>query len=161
MYIYIYIYTYVCTHIWIVNICIYIYIYNHHHNNNNNHCNNNSCLHFSICARHPCAGAILILSVSFQCFPIVISLQLSYKEYLLSEGNPLQVGDLGLVVALVANVPFGCCSFYASLIDCYLVHALLVVVYCGLSLSPMYLPTSRWLIFRSAQVRAYDDRAWS
>ena len=24
------------------------------------------CLHFSICARHPCAGAMLIFSVSFQ-----------------------------------------------------------------------------------------------
>ena len=31
---------------------IYIYIYN--------------CLHFSICACHPCAGAMLIFSVSFQ-----------------------------------------------------------------------------------------------
>ena len=26
----------------------------------------NSCLHFSICAWHPCAGAMLIFSVSFQ-----------------------------------------------------------------------------------------------
>ena len=26
----------------------------------------NKCLHFSICARHPCAGAMLIFSVSFQ-----------------------------------------------------------------------------------------------
>ena len=25
------------------------------------------CLHFSMCACHPCAGAMLILSVSFQC----------------------------------------------------------------------------------------------
>ena len=24
------------------------------------------CLHFSICARHPCAGAMLVFSVSFQ-----------------------------------------------------------------------------------------------
>ena len=27
----------------------------------------NNCLHFSICACHPCAGAMLIFSVSFQC----------------------------------------------------------------------------------------------
>ena len=26
----------------------------------------NKCLHFSICACHPCAGAMLILSVPFQ-----------------------------------------------------------------------------------------------
>ena len=26
-----------------------------------------ACLHFSMCARHPCAGAMLIFSVSFQC----------------------------------------------------------------------------------------------
>ena len=25
-----------------------------------------NCLHFSMCARHPCAGAMLIFSVSFQ-----------------------------------------------------------------------------------------------
>ena len=35
-----------------------------------------SCLHFSICACHPCAGAMLIFSVSFQC------------QRMIPEGNP-------------------------------------------------------------------------
>jgi len=30
------------------------------------HGKSQKCLHFSICACHPCAGAILIFSVSFQ-----------------------------------------------------------------------------------------------
>ena len=35
------------------------------------------CLHLSICARHPCAGAMLIFSVPFQC------------EWMITEGNPM------------------------------------------------------------------------
>ena len=34
-------------------------------------------LHFSICARHPCAGAVLIFSASFQ-----------FQGLLFPEGNP-------------------------------------------------------------------------
>ena len=36
----------------------------------------NNCLHFSICACHPCAGAMLILSASFQ------------SQRTIPEGNP-------------------------------------------------------------------------
>ena len=52
----IYIYIYICIHIYIyiyTHIHVYIYIYI---------C---ICLHFSICACHPCAGAMLIFSASF------------------------------------------------------------------------------------------------
>ena len=45
------------------------------------------CLHFSICACHPCAGAMLIFSISFQ------------FELMIPEGNP-RSRDLG------------CCSFF-------------------------------------------------
>ena len=31
----------------------------------------NTCSHFSICACHPCAGAMLIFSVSFQCYRMI------------------------------------------------------------------------------------------
>ena len=48
-----YTYTFTC-------IIIYVYIYNIHILSNVN------CLHFSICACRPCAGAMLIFSVPFQ-----------------------------------------------------------------------------------------------
>ena len=48
IYTHIYVYTYVC-----VDKYIYIYIYIH---------TVNKCLHFSICARHPCTGAVLIFN---------------------------------------------------------------------------------------------------
>ena len=40
-------------------------------------------LHFSTCARHPCAGAMLIFPVSFQC------------QRMIPEGNPQPVAILG------------------------------------------------------------------
>ena len=55
---YIYIYIYICIYIYIY---IYIHIY---------------CLHFSICACHPCAGAMLIFPVPFQ------------FQRMIPEGNP-------------------------------------------------------------------------
>ena len=42
-----------------------------------------SCLHFSICACHPCAGAMLIFSASFQC------------KRMIPEGNPARLLDNG------------------------------------------------------------------
>ena len=44
---------------------------------------NNACsLHFSICARHPCAGAVLIFSASFQVLRMI------------PEGDPKRVHTL-------------------------------------------------------------------
>ena len=64
MCIYIYIYTHIYT-----SACIYIYIYIYTHTYHN-------CLHFSSCACHPCAGAMLIFSASFQ------------FQWMIPEGNP-------------------------------------------------------------------------
>ena len=54
VYIYIYIYIYIYLHIYIY---IYIYVYM---------CMTSHVLHFSICACHPCASAMLIFSASFR-----------------------------------------------------------------------------------------------
>ena len=56
--IYIYIYISASTYIFSFFYSIYIYIFILKKEIN--------CLHFSICACHPCAGAMLIFSVSFQ-----------------------------------------------------------------------------------------------
>ena len=62
-----YIYIYIYTHIHMLIIYIYIYIYMRV---------NKTCLHFSMCACHPCAGALLIFSASFQ------------VQRMIPEGNP-------------------------------------------------------------------------
>ena len=70
-YTYIYIYIYICIYNYIC-IYIYIYMYTHLHTVSSHILINGPSwlqsflLHFSICARRPCAGAMLILSVSFQ-----------------------------------------------------------------------------------------------
>ena len=90
-YIYIYTYTYTCVYIYIYT---YVYIYIHIYREREretisvhvsgadlpgkiSNCDKEdagtllhvreNCLHFSSCACHPCAGAVLIFSVSFQC----------------------------------------------------------------------------------------------
>ena len=50
-----------------MRVCIYIHIYTHWLMASAGRTILKHCLHFSICACHPCAGAISILSVSFQC----------------------------------------------------------------------------------------------
>ena len=55
LYVYIYIYMHIYIYIYIIIIIIIIYIYIYIYG-----------LHFSICTRHPCAGAMLVFSVSFK-----------------------------------------------------------------------------------------------
>ena len=75
IYIYIIIYTSTYIYIYIYHACLdvrtaRVYAYTHariHVRTVCTHaCMYNNCLHFSMCACHPCAGAMLIFSVSFQ-----------------------------------------------------------------------------------------------
>ena len=68
--IYIYIYIYIHIHIIIVIIMLLLLLHGHR-----SHCitllhmrsrRRNTCLHLALCACHPCAGAMLLVSVSFQ-----------------------------------------------------------------------------------------------
>ena len=64
--------------------------------------------HFSICACHPCAGAMLIFSVSFQFYQMSPKGHLLHVAWAIYSVKSLVIsGDVGL---LIRELSFQCCN---------------------------------------------------